>query len=101
MRIKYVTLAKLVQKVKRNKINGLYDRTATDVAVLNKTHGFNFDKEFNKYIELNYGDILTDSDIEHLKRIVYKYYSVGKIQNTTDLHKYVRFLGKKHNLIFD
>ena len=99
--VNYITAAQLYQKVKRNRIKGVYEQKPTNVALLKKKHKYDFDKEYDRYIALNYGDVLTSKDIAKLKTLVSEYVHIGKIQDAHTLHKYIKFLGKKHNLIFD
>lgn len=89
-------------KVRRNRIKGVYDNSAqSPLDIINKRHGYNFPKEFDKYVEMNYGDVMSTKDKKKLKELVEEHYEDGCIETVKDLHKHIRVIGERNNIIFD
>jgi hypothetical protein len=96
-------LAKLTNKVKQKRMQGMYENKVQSPAeILSKKRGYNFKKEFTQYVDENYGDILSKKDIENLKELVEEHYDDQEgIPDIENLHEHIEQLGKEHNILFD
>ena len=97
----HIEIAKISFHKKRNTLKGLYDNNNDSAALLKKKRAYDFKREFNKYIDQNYGDVLSKNDKKRLMGLVDEHYEEGCIENVKDLHRHIRKIGHKHNLIFD
>jgi hypothetical protein len=97
-----VSSGSISTKVRRNRIKGVYNNSAqSPLEIMNKRHGYNFPKEFDKYVETNYGDVLSEKDKKRLKKVVEEHYEDGCIGTVKSLHKHIHILGERINIIFD
>jgi hypothetical protein len=97
-----IAIAKIANKIRQKKMQGVYDNTGQSPKdILNKRGTINFKKDFTRYVDDNYGDILSKKDIKKLHDLVEVHYESGDIDDMTDLVEHIESLGKEHNILFE
>jgi hypothetical protein len=97
-----IALAKISVKHQQNKNKGMYDDPGRSPAqVLKGKRSYNFKKEFNRYVDEHYGDVLSKKDKKKLQGLVEEHYEEGCIENVEDLHRHIKAIGKKNEILFD
>lgn len=97
-----LAVGSIASHAKRNRIKGMYDSPAKSPAsILKARRSYDFKKEFNRYVDANYGDVLSTKDKKKLMGIVEEHYNEDCIENVQDLKKHIRVLGKRAGIIFD
>lgn len=90
---------------KRNRImKGLDDTKLEDPATLKRKRGkksFDLKRDFNRYVDDNYGDILEREDKDTLFELIAELYDDGKIKTYDELITAIHALGKEEGLIFE
>lgn len=96
-----IALAKISVKHNQNKIKGVYNNNQMSVQKKRRRrHKFNFKREFNAYVDTNYGDVLSKSDKQKLKEEVQSHYDDGCITDVKSLQQHIEKIGRQNDLIF-
>jgi hypothetical protein len=97
-----VVVATISKMINQKRIQGIYDNAAQSPSdILSKRSNFNFKKEFTRYIDDNYGDVVSKGEAKKLKKLIEKQYEKGEIEDIKDLHETIELLGKERNILFD
>jgi len=97
-----VETAQVAIRHKQNKLKGTYNGSPSNPATTLKIRrNYDFKREFTRYVEENYGDVISKKDKKKLMDLVGEHYDSGCIEDVKDLRKHIKIIGKRNNLIFD